>query len=829
MQNLSRSPLSSSLGIWLVLALSFNAVAAFAQAERNPAHSVQLVEPEGTARVIVKFRRDSTLLREHALSATASASETLDKVRARANSLGIRLGMSLGAGRAISKHSQVVTASGLSGAALAERLAAQADVEYAVVDQRRTHFMGPNDPLYTQGPAISGSTGGPATGQWYLQAPAGEVAASINATSAWELTTGSSNIVVAVLDTGVRPEHPDLANRLLPGYDMISDPATANDGTNINGNSRDPDPSDPGDWVTAAESNHQSSPFFQCGAEDSSWHGTMTSSLIGAASNNGIGMAWGVKLLPVRVLGKCGGFDSDIIAGMQWAAGLSVPGVPANATPARVINMSLGGSGACPSSYLDAINAIGSQALIVAAAGNSNGQAVGTPANCPGVIGVAGLRHIGTKVGFSDLGPEISVSAPAGNCVNTDPALPCLYPILAATNTGTTTPVSSSYTDSFNSSLGTSFSAPLVAGTVALMLSAQPSLTPIGVEAALQSSARAFPFRGAADDPLTGPIQDCQAPSYIDQSQCYCNTSTCGAGMLDAASAVAAALGLQPRISVTPSTLYPGKAATLASAGSSVGNGRSVISMQWSIVDGGGVVSTFSGGANTALATLTPSAAGRFSVRLTITDDHGLTASAETILSVVPGVTLMQGWNLIGNGSSSALNVATTLGDANKVATIWKWVASGNASGITYPAWAFYTPTQNDGGKAYAASKGYDFLTTINAGEGFWVNAKATFTAQWSAGTPVTSASFQTMASGWNLVAIGDNQTPSQFSALAGAATPLTTLWAWDAVQANWYFYAPSLDANGGLVSYITSKGYLDFTANSKTLAPGVGFWVNKP
>ncbi len=522
-----------------MLALSFSAVAAFAQTERNPVHNVRLGEPADAARVIVKFKQGSALLRKHALSSTASASETLDAVTARANSLGARLGVSLRAGRALNVHTQVVSAGGISSAALAERLAAEADVEYAVVDQRRTHFAVPNDPLYTQGPPISGSTGGPAVGQWYLRAPAGEVVSSINATSAWDLTTGSSNIVVAVLDTGVRPEHPDLANRLLAGYDMVSDIPTASDG-----NGREADASDPGDWITASESNNQSGPFYQCGAGDSSWHGTKTASLIGASTNNGVGMAGvagGIKLLPVRVLGKCGGFDSDIIAGMNWAVGLPVPGVPSNPTPARVINMSLGGSGACPRSYFDAVNAIISKqnpAVVVAAAGNSTGHAVSVPANCPGVIGVAGLRHIGTKVGFSDLGPEISISAPGGNCVNTTSGAPCLYPILAATNTGITTPAASSYTDGFNASVGTSFSAPLVAGTVALMLSVHPWLTPTEVKAALQSSARAFPPRIAGIS-QTGAIPDCHAPDNSDQLECFCTTSTCGAGMLDAAAAVA--------------------------------------------------------------------------------------------------------------------------------------------------------------------------------------------------------------------------------------------------------------------------------------------------
>ena len=159
-------------------------------------------------------------------------------------------------------------------------------------------------------------------------------------------------MVVAVLDTGIRYEHPDLktvalGGNLLPGYDMIADVDVANDG-----GGRDADPSDPGDWLTLAEVNQAGGPFFQCDtvASDSSWHGTQTSGLIGALTNNGVGIASvgrTVRVLPVRVLGKCGGFDSDIAAGIRWAAGLAVAGVPTNPTPAKVINMSLGGSGAC--------------------------------------------------------------------------------------------------------------------------------------------------------------------------------------------------------------------------------------------------------------------------------------------------------------------------------------------------------------------------------------------------------------------------------------------------------------------------------------------------
>ena len=504
------------------------------------AQSTDATLPAATARVIVKFKSDSSLMGAQTLSPNARAAS-------RAQVLGQRLGLAMGAGTPVTERSQVVVADGITSDELAQRLAQQSDVEYAIPDRRKHRLAATNDPLY--GDVLSGN--GPAVGQGYLRAPTDALQSATNVEAAWAVTTGNQSIVVAVLDTGVRFDHPDLravaaGGNLLAGYDMISDVPTANDG-----DGRDSDASDPGDWLTDNDISRQRSPLYQCAPypEDSSWHGTQVSGLIAALTNNGVGMASvgrTVRVLPVRVLGKCGGYDSDIIAAMRWAAGLPVPGVPANPNRAQVINMSLGGIGSCNAAYQEAVNeVIAAGTVIVAAAGNTAGHAVGAPANCTGIIAVGALRHVGTKVGFSDLGPDVAISAPGGNCINVDAGTPCLYPILTTSDSGTTAPAGAIYTDSYNASVGTSFSAPLVAGTVALMLSAQPALAPSQVKSVLQATARPFPTTGGDYGDGTAVLQ-CAAPQYdfsgnpIDQYQCYCTTSTCGAGMLDAGAAVSA-------------------------------------------------------------------------------------------------------------------------------------------------------------------------------------------------------------------------------------------------------------------------------------------------
>jgi serine protease len=596
-----------------------------------------------TARVIVKFKPDAAVMRKQALT-------TRETHAARAKALGERMGLALEGGHGVGERIQVVTGVGVSSEALAAGLAQDSEVEYAVPSRRKRIVAAPSDPLYSASNAIS-----PSAGQWYLRAPQAAAAAdsmtvvsSIDAEAAWSITTGAPTVVVAVLDTGVRFEHPDLrkvadGGNYLDGYDMVSDLDIANDG-----DLRDADASDPGDWIDQADIN--SGKFSgACTANDigdSSWHGTETSALIGAMTNNAIGMASvgrNVRILPVRVLGKCGGNDEDILAGMRWAAGISVPGLPVNANPAKVINMSLGGSGVCSVAYRDAIAEINARGtVVVVSAGNSTGHKVGEPANCPGAIGVSGLRNIGNKVGFSDIGPETSLSAPAGNCVN-DNSGPCLFPILSARNTGLKGPVSSTYSTSTSSpSLGTSFSAPLVAGTAALMFSANPALTPQQVKLLLQSSARPFPASGG--DP--GASQ-CTAPQYdssntaIDQVQCYCNTGVCGAGMLDAGAAVTAATSgtatfARARIDPSPARALSGQAVTLSGANSDVLAGRSVTSYQWTLVDGGGIVTAISN-PTARTASVVPSAAGTFTVRLTVTDSAQTSSSATMSILVATG------------------------------------------------------------------------------------------------------------------------------------------------------------------------------------------------
>ena len=360
-------------------------------------------------------------------------------------------------------------------------IAAVDGVDGVAPDVRVTADLVPNDSLYAANQSDL-------FGTWGIDAPA-----------AWDTTTGSSSVTVAVLDTGITT-HTEFTGRVLAGYDFISDSQVANDG-----DGRDANPADPGDWVTTLES--ATGYFKGCPAGNSSWHGTHVAGTIGARGNNGAGVAgiaWETSILPVRVLGKCGGYLSDITAAMRWAAGGTVPGVPGNPNPARVLSLSLGGAGACDSTTQGAIDeAIGNGAVVVVAAGNSNADLSGyTPASCSGVIAVAATTSSGTRASFSNYGTGVTIAAPGVSIAST-------------WNDGSHGPGSQAYA----LMSGTSMATPHVSGVAALALAVDPTLTPAELRSLLVDNVKAF------------------APDGTSSS---CQTLGCGAGILDAGAVVTA-------------------------------------------------------------------------------------------------------------------------------------------------------------------------------------------------------------------------------------------------------------------------------------------------
>lgn len=432
----------------------------------GPLHT--LAPEQFTDRLVVKYR--------DAASTQAPSVAQLEGGRVAANRQGVKLRhlrrMGLGADVIkLDRHLPLARVRQLAD----ELKAGDASVEYAEPDRILYPMMTPSDTYFGY--------------QWDLY----EAAGGINAPAAWDKATGAG-VVVAVVDTGVRP-HADLAANLLPGYDFIIDTKVSNDG-----DGRDADASDPGDATDAGYCSSGSA------ATNSSWHGTHVAGTIAAVTNNAdgvAGVAFGAKVLPVRALGRCGGYMSDVADGMYWAAGGTVSGVPANPTPARVINVSMGATGACDSTFQSSINAVRARgAVVVAAAGNSNGDAGQfTPASCAGVIAVAAVGRDGGKASYSNYGSVVSIAAPGGD--GTDG-------VTSTINAGLTSPT----TDSYGTYLGTSMATPHVSGVAALMLSKNPNLTPDDVMARLKASARPFP------------------------AAC----SQCGAGIVDASAAVDAAM-----------------------------------------------------------------------------------------------------------------------------------------------------------------------------------------------------------------------------------------------------------------------------------------------
>jgi serine protease len=363
--------------------------------------------------------------------------------------------------------------------ALLGQLRADPSVQYAQPDYLRHHaeFV-PDDPRLDQ--------------QWHYTHPT----SGIKAPAAWDISAGDG-VVVAVLDTGYL-DHADLNANIVPGYDFINDLEIAGDG-----DGRDADAHDPGDWV---------------GSGRSSFHGTHVAGTVAAVTHNALGVAgvaFNAKVQPVRVLGHGGGYSSDIADAIVWASGGSVAGVPENANPAEVLNLSLGGSGACSQDPVtqEAIDgAVGRGATVVVASGNSDANAGDfSPASCKGVITVGASGIDGARSYFSNYGAAVTLTAPGGNALSgSDPDDRWIWSL---GNGGTQAPVPSPDGDRYVGTIGTSMASPHVAGVVALMQSAasaagRPALTPAQVRSVLRNTVAPFT--------VIPPISKPQGPGIVD-------------------------------------------------------------------------------------------------------------------------------------------------------------------------------------------------------------------------------------------------------------------------------------------------------------------------
>ncbi|AUH52918.1 serine protease [Chromobacterium sp. ATCC 53434] len=361
-------------------------------------------------------------------------------------------------------------------------------VEYAEPNFIKQANFAPASPLF-------------AAQQWDMQDKASQPG-SLNLPAAWDITQGQG-VTVAVLDTGYRPHKDLVANLLQPGYNFVSNPASARLAVGPDGKTaRQANAQDQGDWAAAGDC-RAGSP-----ASDSTWHGTHVAGTIAAAGGGGqglTGVAPQAKLLPLRVLGRCGGNDADIADAMLWAVGGTVPGLPANATPARIISMSLGGSQPCTRTYREVIQQVAARnGIVVVAAGNAMRNTRDfAPASCPGVITVAANGMNGGIASYSNYGAMVAVTAPGGDFIGADPG------IISTLNDGKTAPGN----DIYAPDRGTSMATPHVAGLVALMLSVNPALDWKAVRKLLIQTSRPA-------------ATDCEG---------------CSAGLVDAAAAVKAA------------------------------------------------------------------------------------------------------------------------------------------------------------------------------------------------------------------------------------------------------------------------------------------------
>jgi len=457
---------------------------------------------------------------------TIDESQTLNNGSAFTQALSKDLNKPVKLIRRMSGHSLVVSIQHEPGDAirLQKRISKLPTIQSASRDARVTTQSVVDDPRFAE--------------QWQLHAPE-KFTASMDVQKAWSVTHGSSDVVVAIVDTGIDYSHPDLQGRLLQGYDFVSELSlSVDEGIHVpdelqymrshDGDGRDDNASDPGDAINETIRTDFASLDIECYVGNSTWHGTAMASIIAANPNDGVGIAgidWHAKILPVRAIGKCGGRRSDMLDAIRWAAGVEDPALPPNPTPARIINLSLGVDDLCTAADQAAINeAIAAGALIVAAVGN-NGRNTDTepssPSHCQNVMGVMAVDKHGFRARYSNVGRDADVAAPGGDVSFSEEK------IWVATNNGKINPANDF---GYRPATGTSVAAPHVAGVLALMLSIQPDLTNRELQALLLDSARDFP---GEDD-----------PNYSEGQ--VCEKSFCGSGILDAYTAVMAVDNHQP-------------------------------------------------------------------------------------------------------------------------------------------------------------------------------------------------------------------------------------------------------------------------------------------
>nr|WP_119590615.1 S8 family serine peptidase [Streptomyces scabiei] len=490
-----------------------------AKADAAPAVAGATEAAPGTTaeRLIVGYKSGAT----EATSNKAADADAAAKGKETGESLDFQ--RRLGSGAALVDLGEDVTKADVADVIAEYR--ADPQVAYVAPDRLNKAMATPNDTEYSK--------------QWDLY----EATAGMNVPGAWDKVTGTG-VTVAVIDTGY-VAHSDLAANIVGGYDFISDTKVANDG-----NGRDSNPADPGDWTAANE----------CAAGDpastSSWHGTHVAGTIAAVTNNSkgvAGIAYGAKVSPLRVLGKCGGYDSDIIDAITWASGGTVSGVPANTNVAKVINMSLGGGGACTSATQTAINAaVNRGTTVVVAAGNSNANAANySPASCNNVISVAATNRAGARSYYSNFGSVVDIAAPGGETRTVQSG-----GILSTLNAGGSTPGSESY-DYYQ---GTSMAAPHIAGLAALVKSANSALTPAQIESAIKTNSRALPgaCSGGCGAGLADAAKTVQAVTGGGSTGGTTFTNTTPLSIPDNGAAVESSISVTGRTGNAPSALQVG-------------------------------------------------------------------------------------------------------------------------------------------------------------------------------------------------------------------------------------------------------------------------------